>query len=140
MVRINLPSGDAIDVRADDRQTFELINGESVVIMPGLLTVAQISGATATISNTTITPSAVGFSKYTVTQPDGSVSTLNLATCESACLTFIGGAIKSIGYGGEADTPARRRRILRSIATERPSWFLCTSASLAGRDMQVFGA
>jgi len=139
MVRINLPSGEAIDVRADDRQTFELISGENVVISPGSLTVAQISGATATISSTTITPSAVGFSKFTVTQPDGSVSTLNLATCESACLTFIGGAIKSIGYGGEADTPARRRRILRSIATERPSWFDCTSASLANHSLANYG-
>lgn len=138
-MNINLPSGEAIEVRADGRQVFELINGESVTLTPPTVTVTQVTGTTATISNNQITPAAVGSSRYTVTFPDGSVQTVKLMTCESACLTTISSATRGTGFGGDSDNATKRRRVLRSICSDAPAWFDGTASSMVNRSLASWG-
>ncbi|HVY26949.1 MAG TPA: hypothetical protein VHB79_10365 [Polyangiaceae bacterium] len=140
MIQILIGS-DRVEVRRDGgQQVFEVIAGESVSLTPASVSIEQVEGEPATIDGTKITPAGLGASRYRLTSFDGTKLDLSLLTVESGCLEFVGKSIKSHGFGGEADTDARRRRILRSLATDRTTGFDGTLATLAGVPLQNFGA
>jgi len=134
----------ALELRNDGRITFEVLLGETATLTPSAaiasqvaLVITQTTGATATISGASITPSAVGLSKFTVALADGSVFELRLFTCETACITTIAGMAHPTGNG----LYSAPRLVLRSLVTDRPAWFDGTNAALfTGHSLASYGA
>jgi hypothetical protein len=133
----------SLELAIDGKQTFEILLGETAALAPAAaiasqvaLTIAQTSGAAATISGASITPSAAGLSKYTVSLADGSAFELRLFCCETATVTTIAGQARTTGYG----TSSAPRLVLRSLVNDRPAWFTGTNASLAGHSLAAYGA
>lgn len=127
----------ALEIRLDGKQTFEVLLGETVTLAPGASSITQTTGATATVSGNTITPSAIGLSRYTVALADSSVFELRLFTCETATVTTIAAMAHPTGNG----VYSAPRLVLRSLVTDRPSWFDGTNASLfTGHSLANYGA
>jgi hypothetical protein len=139
MIHIHLAKADKVELRPSGHQVLEVMLGEKVSLTPAV-SIAQIDGEPAAVAPSTITPAKLGSSRYRLTQFDGTQMDLRLLCFEPECLTFVGNSIKSHGFGGEPDSEARRRRILRSVATDRSTSFDGTVATLCQVSLQPFGA